>query len=197
MIILGIDPGTAKMGYGIVEIRSNNKPRLVETNDIITPAGMDMHKRLRIIYRSLNGVIKDYSPQAMVIERLFFNTNVKTAMSVGQARGVALLSATNRKMDIHEYTALEAKKLLAGYGRANKKEMQEAVKEILGLTEKVKSDDANDAVAMALCLYINRLAQDGQDANVAKKTAKKVIQRIEGEKAEKAKAKASKKKKKK
>jgi crossover junction endodeoxyribonuclease RuvC len=152
VIVLGIDPGTAKMGYGIVEIK-RNKPRLVETNDIITPAGMDMHKRLRIIYRGLNGLIKEYAPHVMVIERLFFNTNVKTAMTVGQARGVALLASTNKKMDVYEYTALEAKKMIAGHGRADKKVMQQAVKEMLGLTERVKSDDANDAVAMALCFY--------------------------------------------
>ena len=152
MIILGIDPGTAKMGYGVVEIK-RNKPRLIETNDLKTPAGMDMHKRLRILYRGLNGIIRDHSPHIMVVERLFFNTNVKTAMSVGQARGIALLAATNKKMDVFEYTALEAKKELAGHGRADKKTVQMAVKEILGLNEKVKSDDANDAVAMALCFF--------------------------------------------
>jgi crossover junction endodeoxyribonuclease RuvC len=152
MIILGIDPGTAKMGYGLVRVQKR-KPELIRSADLITPSDMEMKQRLRTLYRGLNSLVREYTPDVMVIERLFFNTNAKTAISVGQARGVALLASTHRKMDVFEYTALEAKKVLTGYGRASKKQMQQAVKEILGLDKQVKSDDANDAVAMALCFY--------------------------------------------
>lgn len=159
MIIMGIDPGTAKLGYALVSVsdsKSEKKgykklPKLLESNVITTPAGMVMQKRLKIIYNNITSISKEFKPDIMVIEKLFFNTNVRTAMSVGQARGVVMLVAGYKRMDVYEYTALEAKKVLTDYGRASKKEMQEAVKEALGLTDKVKSIDANDAVAMCLC----------------------------------------------
>lgn len=150
MKIIGIDPGTARMGYSVIHVK-RKAPIMLETDVIITPAGMEMQKRLKILYKGVNSVVRQHSPQIMVIEKLFFNTNAKTAISVGQARGVAMLAAANKNLDVMEYTALEAKRLLTGYGRATKKEMQEAVREILGLKDKIKSDDANDALAIALC----------------------------------------------
>lgn len=153
MIILGIDPGTATTGYALLQIEdpSTPIPVLLEYNTVNTPANMHMHKRLHKLYNDMSLIIDKYSPSLMVIERLFFNTNAKTAMTVGQARGVVLLAAASRGMHVEEYTALEAKKVVAGYGRASKKEMQEAVRKYMRLSEIVKSDDANDAVAMVIC----------------------------------------------
>jgi crossover junction endodeoxyribonuclease RuvC len=150
MIIFGIDPGTARMGYGIVDA-SKRKPKLIESDVIITHKDLDMHKRLLLLYNRLNEIAKSHRPDVMVIERLFFNTNVKTAMSVGQARGVSMLTAAYNKMPVYEYTALQAKLILTGYGRSDKKIVQDAVRKQLKLPKEVKSDDANDAVAMALC----------------------------------------------
>lgn len=154
MIILGIDPGTARMGYGILEFSPKKKTKLIKTDVLITPAGVDAHKRLHMLFKGLNELVKVYSPEVMVLERIFFNTNVKTAMTVGQARGVSMLVAATSGMSLFEYTALQAKLVLTGYGRSDKKQMQEAVKKNLKLREIVKSDDANDAVAMALCYIV-------------------------------------------
>ena len=149
-ILLGIDPGTASTGYAVVSV-VKGKSSLIEASVISTSAADLMHYRLVFLYKRLHEVCKKYSPQVMVVERLFFNTNVKTAITVGQARGISLLVAGDRKMEVAEYTALQAKQLLTGYGRASKKQVQEAVKDNMGLLKIVKPDDANDAVAMALC----------------------------------------------
>jgi crossover junction endodeoxyribonuclease RuvC len=151
MIILGIDPGTARMGYGVIEFSKNKKVKLISTDVIETSKDLEQHKRLKFLYKSLNEITKQYKPDVMVIEKLFFNINVKTAMNVGQARGVALLAAAAKNMDYFEYTAIEAKFVVGGHGRCDKKQMQEAVKNYFGLDTIIKSDDANDAVAMALC----------------------------------------------
>jgi len=161
MRIIGIDPGTALTGYAVLDVEQNTKPKLVDptaagslaVNAITTPSDMDMHDRLNLLFKELSNICAWYKPEIMVIERLFFNTNVKTAMSVGQARGIPLLVASRKKIKVFEYTAPQAKKVLANNGRANKKEMQTAVMEYLGLKEVIKPDDANDAVAMALCFY--------------------------------------------
>ena len=151
MIILGIDPGTARMGYGLIEVSGKKKVSLITCDVLITHPDLDQHHRLKFLYNELLRLIKEFSPKTMVVEKLFFNTNVRTAMTVGQARGITLLAASTKKMDLFEYTALEAKMALTGYGRSDKKQMQEAVKEYFNLPQIVKSDDANDAVAMALC----------------------------------------------
>lgn len=168
MIILGIDPGTALTGYAIVEKKKTKKePKLIEVDCIRTKAGIDMHIRLKQLHDELTDVAKNHKPDLMVVEKLFFNTNAKTAMSVGQARGVPLLVAANHKIQVFEYTALQAKKVLTGYGRADKKEMQEAVREYMKLDEIVKPDDANDAIAMALC-YINKEIENGSKKSKTK-----------------------------
>ena len=151
MIILGIDPGTARTGYSIIDLNENKSPNLIDHAVIQTPAETEMHKRLKMLFSELDSIAKKHSPSIMVIEKLFFNTNAKTAINVGQARGVSLLIAANRKMRVFEYTALEAKFVLTGYGRSDKKEVQEAVRKYLKLKEIIKSDDANDAVAISLC----------------------------------------------
>jgi len=118
MVILGIDPGTATTGFGIIKTASR-KVRLVGFGCIKTKADEEMPKRLLKLRKELKKLIKEFEPAAVVIERLFFNTNAKTAMTVGQARGVALLVAAECKLPVFEYTALEAKLELAGYGRAD------------------------------------------------------------------------------
>ncbi len=153
MIILGIDPGTASMGYGVIEIL-NNKPKLKGHGVIKTYPKQEMHKRLGVLYSNLSDVAKEYKPKIIVIESLFFNTNAKTAISVGQARGISMLIAAHHNAGVQEYTALQAKKIIAGYGRADKKDMQIAVRKVLGLRKDIKPDDANDGVAMALCYYM-------------------------------------------
>ncbi len=173
MIILGIDPGTALTGYALLEKKkSKKKPELIEVDCIRTKAGIDMHIRLKQLHDELGEVAKKHKPDLMVVEKLFFNTNAKTAMSVGQARGVPLLVAANQKMQVYEYTALQAKKVLTGYGRASKKEMQEAVKEYMGLDEIVKPDDANDAIAMVLCFINKEIENGGKDAKTKNKNPK-------------------------
>jgi len=187
MIVIGIDPGTARMGYGVIEVKSKGKKiKLIDGEVIITHPDLEPEKRLKFLYDTLISVLKENKPDVMVIEKLFFNTNAKTAIAVGQARGISMLAAANKKVKVVEYTALEAKLALTGYGRSDKKTMQDAVQKILGLNKKVKSDDANDAVAMALC-YVKKTmldaptkvkkgdAEDGWEvAFVPKHSAKKV-----------------------
>jgi len=155
MIILGIDPGTARMGCGVIEVKRNKKVTLLHSRVLITPPEHEQHQRLLTLYKGLLDLVKEFSPEVMVVEKLFFNTNVKTALTVGQARGISMLVAASKKLKMFEYTALQAKLVLTGYGRSDKKQMQESVKTHLELSEIIKSDDANDAVAMALC-YVKK-----------------------------------------
>lgn len=150
MVILGIDPGTATTGFGIIKTASK-KVRLVEFGCIKTEAGEDMSKRLLKLRKELKKLIKEFQPRTMVIERLFFNTNAKTAMTVGQARGVVMLVAAECRLPVFEYTALQAKLALTGYGRADKKEVEKAVKRELKVRRRIKPDDAADALAVAIC----------------------------------------------
>lgn len=166
MVILGIDPGTATTGYGIIKTSSKRvglvgfgQLSYVHHDCIKTAAGEEMPKRLLKLRRELRKVVKEFKPAAMVIERLFFNTNAKTAMTVGQARGVVLLVAAETKVPIFEYTALEAKKELTGYGRADKKEVEKAVKRCLRIRRKIRPDDAADALAVAIC-HVKKCPKD-------------------------------------
>jgi crossover junction endodeoxyribonuclease RuvC len=156
MIILGVDPGTAKTGYAVVEVtRDKPFPALIECACIDTASDVDMHVRLKQIYDNLLGIASKHNPELLVLEKLFFNTNVKTALTVGQARGVPLLVAAAKNMAVFEYTALEAKLVLTGYGRSSKQEMQEAVRVHMGFDKIIKPDDANDALAIVLC-YLSK-----------------------------------------
>ncbi len=150
MIILGIDPGTATTGYGVIET-STTEVKFVTCGAVRTKAGVAMPTRLLRLRKELKSVIKEFKPEAMVVEKLFFNRNAKTAMTVSQAKGVILLVAAEQGLDILEYTALQAKKELTGYGRADKKQVEKAVKKHLHLRRKVKPDDAADALAIAIC----------------------------------------------
>ena len=150
MVILGIDPGYAIVGYGVIEYQ-NNHFRVLDFGAITTKAHTDFNDRLLHIHAGLTNLIEIYKPQAMAIEKLFFNTNQKTAIDVAQARGVILLSARQHNVNIFEYTPLQVKQSVVGYGRAEKKQVQEMTKLILNLDAVPKPDDTADALAMAIC----------------------------------------------
>lgn len=150
MRTLGIDPGIATMGWGIVE-QQQGQLRLVEYGAILTPAGMPVPDRLVMIYNQLNEIIEKHQPTEAAIEELFFGKNVNTAISVGQARGVALLALAQHQLSVTEYKPNSVKQTVAGYGGADKKQMQEMVKQTLRLDKVPRPDDAADAVAIAIC----------------------------------------------
>ena len=150
MRILGIDPGYAILGYGIVEMKGNHFD-VLGYGAVTTDAKMDMPDRLKHLYSSLMEIIAEYEPETASIEELFFNTNSKTAIMVGQARGVAILACANSGLSIFEYTPLQIKQALVGYGRADKNQVQSMVKTILHLTQVPKPDDTADALAAAVC----------------------------------------------
>lgn len=150
MKVLGIDPGIAITGYGILQKKDNNV-KMMKCGSIITDTSMDTSERLLIIYNSLTDVIKDFKPDRVAIEELFFNKNAKTVIQVGQARGVSILAAANQGVPVWEYTPLQVKQSIVGYGRASKKQIQEMVKLLLGLKEIPRPDDVADALAIALC----------------------------------------------
>jgi crossover junction endodeoxyribonuclease RuvC len=151
MRILGIDPGTGILGFGIIDVDGRQKAGLVDAGVIRTPAKQPDSERLLTIYDELKTVIKQHEPAVMAVEKLFFAQNVTTAMSVSQARGVVLLLGQQYGMELHEYTPLQIKQALTGYGRADKRQMQEMVRVILALKEVPKPDDCADALAAALC----------------------------------------------
>lgn len=150
MRILGIDPGYAIMGYGIVDLKGNHFTP-VTYGSITTDKDMAMPDRLKHLYTMLMEIIEEYHPEVASIEELFFNTNTTTAILVGQARGVAILACANSGIEIAEYTPLQIKQGIIGYGRAEKKQIQTMVKTILNLKEVPKPDDTADALAAAIC----------------------------------------------
>lgn len=150
MIICGIDPGLAISGYGIISY-VGNRFQLLEYGTIDTEAGLEFPLRLKKIYDSYINIFNKYRPDAIAIEELFFNKNVKTAITVGQARGVHILAAVNNNIDLYEYTPLQIKQGIVGYGRADKRQVQEMVKIILKMESIPKPDDAADGIAVAIC----------------------------------------------
>ena len=150
MKILGIDPGIAIMGYGVLEFEAN-KIKVIENGVITTSSKTKTHERLSILYNNLNDIIEEFNPDEFAIEELFFNQNVKTAITVGHARGIQILSAQESNLPIYEYTPLQIKQAITGYGRANKSQMQKTVTTLLNLKEIPKPDDAADALSVALC----------------------------------------------
>lgn len=149
MRILGIDPGTGILGFGIVEA-NKGKVQLVDGGVIRTPVKEDDALRLQTIYEELTDIIVETKPRIMSVEKLFFARNVTTAMTVAQARGVVLLCGKQASMEIFEYTPMQIKQAITGYGKADKKQMQEMVRVLLGLAEIPKPDDAADAIAAAI-----------------------------------------------
>ena len=150
MIILGIDPGFAIVGVGIIEYKGN-KFRTIDYFALTTKAHTPIEERLKIIYDGITEAINKYKPDFIAVEELFFNNNAKTAIQVGQARGVILLAGVNANLPIYEYTPLQVKQAVVGYGRADKTQIQQMVKAILNLSEIPKPDDVADALAIAVC----------------------------------------------
>lgn len=150
MIVLGIDPGYAIVGYGVVEY-NNNHFRAIEYGAVTTEAHTPFNERIEKIYDGVSTLIAKYSPAALAVEKLFFNTNQKTAIDVAQARGAIVLAAQKAGVKIFEYTPLQVKQSVVGYGRAEKKQVQEMTRLMLNLDKIPKPDDAADALAMAIC----------------------------------------------
>ncbi|MBN1779280.1 MAG: crossover junction endodeoxyribonuclease RuvC [Candidatus Buchananbacteria bacterium] len=149
-IILGIDPGIADTGFGIIKVEGNEF-KIVTCGSIKTKAHQPTEDRLKIIYQDIQTLIKKYKPATAGVEQLFFAKNAKTAMVVGQARGVIMLTLAQANLSIKEFTPLQVKIGLTGYGQASKKQIQEVVKTILKLKTVPKPDDAADALAIAIC----------------------------------------------
>jgi crossover junction endodeoxyribonuclease RuvC len=150
MIILGIDPGTATTGYGVIDF-DKNVTKLLDYGCILTKAGLALEVRLEQIHDELTQIIRQWQPEEVAVEELFFSNNAKTAMSVGQARGVILLTAKKAGLTISEYTPMQVKNAICGYGGADKKQVQKMVQMLLKLSEFPSPDDAADALAIAIC----------------------------------------------
>lgn len=150
MLVLGLDPGTAITGFGLVR-REGHHLEGVAFGVIRTDAGLPMPARLHRIFHDLQDLFGRYRPEAVAVEQLFFRKNVRTAMAVGQARGVVLLAAAAADLAVAEYTPLQVKQAVVGYGKAEKRQVQEMVRILLGLREIPRPDDAADALAIAIC----------------------------------------------
>ncbi|ABZ84385.1 crossover junction endodeoxyribonuclease ruvc [Heliomicrobium modesticaldum Ice1] len=150
MVILGIDPGTAICGYGLIEVQGNRLSALAY-GAVRTPAHTSQASRLQTIFTDLEAIIATYRPTHVAVEELFFNRNVTTALTVGQARGVILLAAARAGLSVHEYKPSQVKQAVVGYGRAEKQQVQQMVRVLLALEEIPKPDDVADALAVAIC----------------------------------------------
>ncbi|OGH15928.1 MAG: crossover junction endodeoxyribonuclease RuvC [Candidatus Levybacteria bacterium RIFCSPHIGHO2_02_FULL_40_18] len=158
MIILGVDPGIARTGWGIVEKDNSQKLTAKSFGCIETRADLPIERRLQIIREELVRIIKEHKPQALSVEELFFNTNAKTALIVGQARGVVIVTAADLGLEVFSYTPLQVKTAITGYGRAQKDQMGKMVKMLLNLPSIPKPDDTVDALACAItCAFSLRL----------------------------------------
>lgn len=153
MRIIGIDPGTGILGFGVIEI-IDGKMKVIDAGVVTTPAHTPLDVRLEDIFDSLTSIIEQTKPDSMSIEKLFFAQNVTTAMSVAHARGVAMLAGRKAKLPIAEYTPLQIKQSVTGYGKADKKQVQEMVRIQLGLSKVPKPDDCADALAASITHYL-------------------------------------------
>jgi crossover junction endodeoxyribonuclease RuvC len=150
VIVLGVDPGIAIVGFGIVEKKGHHL-RPVQYGSITTKAELRTETRLKQIYEALGEILTRYKPDVVAVEKLFFNRNVTTALTVGQARGVIMLAAEQHTLPLAEYTPLQVKQAVVGYGAAEKQQVQEMVRTLLKLKEKPRPDDVADALAVAIC----------------------------------------------
>ena len=150
MLILGIDPGFAIVGFGLLSTEGNRQ-RLIRCGAITTPAGLPLPTRLLQIGEDMEALLTQFQPDAMAVEELFFNTNVTTGIGVAQARGVILMTAEKYGVPIFEYTPSQVKQAVVGYGKAEKRQVMDMTKRLLNLAAVPKPDDAADAVAVALC----------------------------------------------
>lgn len=173
VLILGIDPGTAIMGYGLVDsgaidskepratrTHASEDLRMVEYGALYTPANMPLFERLPMLYEGLQQLIVEYKPQGMAIEELFFSKNVRTGLSVAHARGVAILAGAHAGLHLSEYTPLQVKQAVVGYGRATKEQVQSMVRMLLNMDHTPRPDDAADALAIAICHIHSRAYED-------------------------------------
>lgn len=158
--ILGIDPGTGILGFGVIDFSLGQQPRMITGGVIKTPPHTPIEIRLEEIFNGLNQIIAETKPDEVSIEKLFFTRNITTGISVAQARGVAILSAQLAKIPISEYTPPQIKQTLTGYGKADKKQVQEMVKNTLGLSQIPKPDDAADALAAAITHFYMTRTED-------------------------------------
>ena len=149
MIILGIDPGLATLGYGVIEV-SGDRRRMVQFGTLNTPAGQPMPQRLRAIFQGMNQLMDIYQPDDVAFEELFFSKNITTGMAVSAARGVALVAVVQRTENLYEYTPMQIKQAVTGYGGADKHQVQQMVKMLLNMRDIARPDDAADALAVAL-----------------------------------------------
>ena len=160
MLTIGIDPGTATTGYGLVQLGESGSLDVVDYGVILTPSDQSMPDRLLSLYSQLKKIIALHHPASGAVEKLFFQRNVRTAMSVGQARGVVLLALAESSLNIGEYTPLEVKQAVVGYGGADKNQVQQMVRVLLSLPEIPQPDDAADALAVAIChLHTDHMLQ--------------------------------------
>lgn len=150
MLVLGVDPGSAITGFGLVR-ETGNKLEAVHYGCIRTTPDKPIELRLKTIYNELGQIISEYQPEFFAVEELFFNRNVRTALTVGHARGVILLAGAEKGLSVHEYTPLQVKQAVVGYGRAEKAQIQYMVKTLLCLPEIPRPDDVADALAVAIC----------------------------------------------
>lgn len=163
MAVIGIDPGTALTGFGVVQENANGNLGVIDYGVIETSTDENDASRLQIIYSKIFDILTLYNIESCAVERLFFQKNVKTAISVGQARGVILLALNQNHLEIHEYNPVEIKQAVTGYGQASKKQVQEMVKVLLALDHIPKPDDAADALAVAIChIHSRKLNKMGQ-----------------------------------
>jgi crossover junction endodeoxyribonuclease RuvC len=153
MIVLGIDPGTATTGYGLITEAADGSLVAIDYGVITTPAGMPMAERLLILNRRLKEILLLHPPATCAVEKLFFSKNVTTAIAVGQARGVILMTLAESGLEVAEYTPMEIKQAIAGFGGADKQQVQHMVQALLNLAELPKPDDAADALAIAICHF--------------------------------------------
>jgi crossover junction endodeoxyribonuclease RuvC len=151
MMVIGIDPGTATTGYGLVQENEDGSLKLIDYGVILTSPGIAMPERLSSLYERLKEILLLHHPESAAVEKLFFQRNVTTAISVGQARGVVLLALSQMKLDVAEYTPLEIKQAVVGYGGARKQQVQQMVRALLDMEEIPRPDDAADALAVAIC----------------------------------------------
>ena len=150
MIVLGIDPGLAKMGYGIVKFKKD-RISLIKAGCLKTSSKTQFGERLKTIYQEIKKIIKKYKPNFIALEEVFFAKNVKTAFKIGQVIGIAMLAAQERKIPVFQITPLQAKMALTGYGRSSKKQIQKVVQLLLNLKNLPKPKDTSDALALAIC----------------------------------------------
>lgn len=158
MVILGIDPGLATLGYGVIETQGDRR-HMIQFGTVTTPAGVAMPYRLRAIAQGVRQLMDVYQPDEVAFEELFFSKNITTGMAVSMARGVALATVVERTDNLYEYTPMQIKQAVTGYGKADKAQVQQMVKMITGMDSIIRPDDAADAVAAAICHAHSRNAR--------------------------------------